>query len=154
MRWASQNSGILSARRGVGGPVANWVRDFGMLDSSGFEGRRHLAIAFLRIDFGHLDVIQFRPTLLHGAGHFFAVALGSAFGKPAVYQNPLGCISHFRSPLLSMIGDMDSRRVRVRRRHKNRADNFRRRLILIAGIFVGQTHPEHRPHGLGNWRRL
>ena len=42
----------------------------------------------------------------------------------------------------------------MRRRHKNRADDFRRRLILIARIFVGQSHPEHRPHGLREWRRL
>jgi hypothetical protein len=33
MPWALQNSGILSARRGVGGTAADGVRDFGMRDS-------------------------------------------------------------------------------------------------------------------------
>ena len=61
MRWASQNSGILRARRGVGGrgkTAANRVRDFDMLGSSVVEGRRRLAIALLRLDFSCLDVIH------------------------------------------------------------------------------------------------
>ena len=45
MPWASQNSGILSARRGGRGrTTANWVRDFGMLDSTfsiAAHGRSH-----------------------------------------------------------------------------------------------------------------
>src|SRR6187200_2794480 len=78
MPWASQNSGILSARRGVGGrgkTAANLVRDFDMLGSPGVEGRRHLANALIGTIFGVFNApTQFWPTLPPRASAFSCVS--------------------------------------------------------------------------------